>query len=108
MRSGFIESTLTSLRMVKVRVEFPTQCLMFLLDHQTIRPSSFYRDGQTLYLIAANSKKNCNIVMCPSTEIGLRRSRGSIADIVRSIKSRFFVIKQFVPPLFIGMGKPSI
>ena len=38
----------------KAIVDCP-QCFIFLLDHQTIRPSSFYRDGQTLYLIAANS-----------------------------------------------------
>ena len=31
------------------------QCFTFLLDHQTIRPSSFYRDGQTFYLIAVKS-----------------------------------------------------
>ncbi|CAG8030037.1 unnamed protein product [Penicillium nalgiovense] len=31
------------------------QCFTFLLDHQTIRPSSFCRDGQSFYLIAVKS-----------------------------------------------------
>ena len=40
---------------LKAIVDYP-QYFIFLLNYQTIRPSSFYRDRQTLYLIAANSK----------------------------------------------------
>ncbi|CAG8904355.1 unnamed protein product [Penicillium egyptiacum] len=32
------------------------QCFLFLLDHQTIRASSFCQDGQSFYLIAAKSE----------------------------------------------------
>lgn len=34
-----------------------TQCFFFLLDHQTIRASSFCQDGQSFYLIADKSTK---------------------------------------------------
>ena len=44
----------------KAIVDCP-QCFTFLLDHQTIRPSSVCRDGQTHYLIAAKSK-NLNLI----------------------------------------------
>jgi hypothetical protein len=37
------------------------QCFTILLNHKAIRPSSFYRDGQTHYLIAAKSK-NLNLI----------------------------------------------
>jgi hypothetical protein len=37
------------------------ECFMSLLDHQTIRPSSFCRDGKTLYLIAVKSG-NCDLI----------------------------------------------